>query len=1327
MKKILKIVLALALAFSGIVVGQVNNVYASNENISAYPHVQSYQTTTGSFFLARESRIFIVENEKTIDNQALLDDVELLSSQLGTLLDKSPNIVIGDKANVLENDIVIQLEELEELASHNQSYRIDINDHITITAKDNIGIFYGVQTLIQLLKINDYTLLQGTILDWPDTNERSMHLDLARKYFSIDWIKDLIEEMSYLKMNSLQIHFSEHEGYRLESDVLNNVEGFNYPPQYYTKEQMAEIVQYANKHHIDVIPSLDSPGHMRYVLNYLPNEYKLSSVSNLASDGAASGTFNIFNEEAKDFLKSLFTEYAEFFSELGCTKMNIGGDEFLNNFSLLTEEQYSGVMNYFNEITAILKEYGMTPRAWNDGLMFTVYDKDSYHLDPSIEICYWSGGDNCATITDFVENGNKVLNFADVYMYYVLAQWWDQYANASAEKIYNEWSTGRCGDARKDGEIIPQRYEEPYPDFLIGSSFALWCDQANYKTEDEVREQIKDRMRAMALKAWNTTEQMSEYSEVKEAFDKAGRAPAYDDNLPEPGQIINDEQSSAIVIKYRDSDGNSIAKNDVLYGLTGETYTITPQALYGYSYVEASDELTGTFDGQKEIVLTYLLSSDKTSLEESIKNKANQNDYVLQTYQVYNQAYENAVKVYTNEKATQVEVDEAYQTLLDGYNQLVPVTKQELYNLVNCAIQEQGNYSPSSFATYQNAIATGSALLTTDTTDDVIQTAIQNIHEARNQLTLSTFIVASTDVPTYQNYGISNTIDGNRGTKFWGQSTQNPGQYFLYTFRESIALNQIVIATGYDSNGVSENADYIRGTDVLVSNDGTSWQNVGKLSGEHELVIDVNNVEAKYVKIEITESSANWPQLNEVSFTYDIIGRDLQEIIDEAKKIDSSLYTSESYAYLNTAISNAENLGVDASYDQKALAIYNIDQAIKYLQTLPEGSNDAVVSFEIEHPWIVQTGTVEMVENTEATNGNQYALTSKNATFNLEMMGDMISIYGQKGPENGMMKVTIYQGDNVISSEEVNTASETATQAILYQKALDAGEYRVVISNNSSKNNVVVDYVEIANGTIFKHDPISIDTNKDKLQIAVDLASQVTQEHLDKLVPIVVEEFKNALAEAKEILASSTVTQEQVDASFDRLSSIMQRLEFYKGDKTQLQEFIDKYTTNLDETKYTPETWAIFIVELNEANVVLDDVNALQYEVDQAYDELVRAYVNLRLIPDKSLLEELINQAKKLNGSNYTENTWNALITALNNGITTYDNVGATQAEIDSAVNALAKALTALQPKVSVNTPINSGDTTTSVKTGDNSLTGMFATMALLSLAGYSLLRKKES
>ena len=83
-------------------------------------------------------------------------------------------------------------------------------------------------------------------------------------------------------------------------------------------------------------------------------------------------------------------------------------------------------------------------------------------------------------------------------------------------------------------------------------------------------------------------------------------------------------------------------------------------------------------------------------------------------------------------------------------------------------------------------------------------------------------------------------------------------------------------------------------------------------------------------------------------------------------------------------------------------------------------------------------------------------------------------------------------------------------------------------------------------------------------------------------------------------------------------------------------------------------------------------------------------------------------------------------MTSLNDGMTTYDNAVATQVEIDTATDALAKALVALKPKVSVDKPINNGNTTTSVKTGDNSLIGMFTIMALLSVAGYSRLRKKK-
>ena len=126
--------------------------------------------------------------------------------------------------------------------------------------------------------------------------------------------------------------------------------------------------------------------------------------------------------------------------------------------------------------------------------------------------------------------------------------------------------------------------------------------------------------------------------------------------------------------------------------------------------------------------------------------------------------------------------------------------------------------------------------------------------------------------------------------------------------------------------------------------------------------------------------------------------------------------------------------------------------------------------------------------------------------------------------------------------------------------------------------------------------------------------------------------------------------------------------------------------------------------------------------------------MNLRLIPDKSLLEELINQAEGLDSANYTKATFDGLTKALNEAKAVYENPNATQKEVDNAKATLEKAIAGLQVNSStpsnvdntVKTPVNNGDTTTSVKTGDNSLVGMFATIALLSVAGYVVLKRKD-
>ena len=261
-----------------------------------------------------------------------------------------------------------------------------------------------------------------------------------------------------------------------------------------------------------------------------------------------------------------------------------------------------------------------------------------------------------------------------------------------------------------------------------------------------------------------------------------------------------------------------------------------------------------------------------------------------------------------------------------------------------------------------------------------------------------------------------------------------------------------------------------------------------------------------------------------------------------------------------------------------------------------------------------------------------------------------------------------------------------------------------------------------------------VDSDKTALKIAVDLANAITDEDLANVVQAVADEFKAARDKANEVYNNASATQEEVNNAFDRLANAMQKLEFFKGDKTALKAFIDK-VSDLDSFKYTESTWSAFDKELNEANVVYNNVNAMQEEVNTTYSELVKAFLNLRLIPDKSLLEDLINQAEGLDSANYTKASFDGLTKALNEAKVVFENPNATQVEVDSAKATLEKAIAGLQANPStpsnvdntVSTPVNNGDTTTSVKTGDESLVGMFATITLLSVTGYAVLRRKEN
>ena len=140
----------------------------------------------------------------------------------------------------------------------------------------------------------------------------------------------------------------------------------------------------------------------------------------------------------------------------------------------------------------------------------------------------------------------------------------------------------------------------------------------------------------------------------------------------------------------------------------------------------------------------------------------------------------------------------------------------------------------------------------------------------------------------------------------------------------------------------------------------------------------------------------------------------------------------------------------------------------------------------------------------------------------------------------------------------------------------------------------------------------------------------------------------------------------------------------------------------------------------------------MQEEINTVYTELVKAFVNLRLIPNKDLLEELINQANGLNSTNYTKASFDGLTKALTEAKAVFENPNATQKEINNAKAILEKAIAGLQVNPStpsnvdntVKTPVNNGDTTASVKTGDD--VNMLGTLGLISSLGVIAFLKKR-
>ncbi|WP_454051067.1 family 20 glycosylhydrolase [Cellulomonas sp. Marseille-Q8402] len=405
-----------------------------------------------------------------------------------------------------------------------EGYRVDVADHVTVTGTDLAGVFRGTRQLLHNLAAHG-VVPAGRALGSPAVVDRILHLDAARVPFSATWIERQLHELAYIGLNVLQLHFSENEGFRIESSTHPEVVSSHA----LTRAEVRRLLDVATDLHVRVDPSFSMPGHLGQVLR------GLGSGCLPAADGTeVPGALDLTDEPAVRRALELVEEYATLFRP-GAT-WNIGADEFVDLEDLedhpalraAAEERHGPgstgfdlLVGFVNRVASVVRSHGFVPQVWNDGMF-----RSRVQLDQDVRIAWWTGwSPRMAPLAAALEGGHRVVNANDSLLYYVLGEC-AGYRYPTAQALSDQgWHPGRFADRRDGDGAHPQNLAPPYPEALAGTMFSVWGDVPDARTPEQVHADLRGPLRAMAERSANAGSLLR--PQELAALDHAiGRAPA---------------------------------------------------------------------------------------------------------------------------------------------------------------------------------------------------------------------------------------------------------------------------------------------------------------------------------------------------------------------------------------------------------------------------------------------------------------------------------------------------------------------------------------------------------------------------------------------------------------------------------------------------------------------------------------------------------------------------------------------------------------------------------------------------------------------------------
>jgi hexosaminidase len=369
----------------------------SKENIIPKPVLI---TATGEYFtLKGKSKIYVYGESEEMKNigrylAGILEPITGITAQVNTA-----------SGEPWSGNIFLSLSNIDEKFGE-EGYELSITkQHVKLVARTPAGLFRGIQTLRQMLpsgsdpvskRSGSCKIPTGTILDFPDYSYRGTMLDVSRHFFGVDDVKKFIEYLAFYKINVLHLHLSDDQGWRIEIKSWPDLALHGGSTQvgggtggYYTHDQYADIVKFAQDRYITVVPEIDMPGHTNAALASYP-ELNCSGKATELYTGTEVGfsTLCTSKEITYKFIDDVVRELAAITPG---PYIHIGGDE-----SHATKiEDYIPFMNRVQEIVV---KHGKQVIGWDEIALSS--------LKPNSIAQHW---DNIANARKAVAQGARIL------------------------------------------------------------------------------------------------------------------------------------------------------------------------------------------------------------------------------------------------------------------------------------------------------------------------------------------------------------------------------------------------------------------------------------------------------------------------------------------------------------------------------------------------------------------------------------------------------------------------------------------------------------------------------------------------------------------------------------------------------------------------------------------------------------------------------------------------------------------------------------------------------------------------------------------------------